>query len=316
MLHRISAIVPTIGRADSLAVLLAALASQTRRPDEVLVADGSPDDRVRAVVEEPRWQDAGLAVRRLAVTPPHAVRQRRAAIAEATGSLLLMLDDDVVPEPGCVEAMVAAIEQPGVVAVAADFSNHPWPGPTVPWRWVLRHVYGLQDGEWQGKVIGPLLRFGYRPTPAGPMPMQWLGAGNSLIRREAYDGAGGFSDFFLHRSTINEDVDLGIRLARIGRIVLSPAARLAHQHAPGGRVSPRIAAEDDLYNRYLILRSTVGRSAPAAFGLVVGFFAVETLGNLGGSVLRGQGAGFLDRLAGRLRALFRIAAGPAAGRRE
>lgn len=308
MSHRISAIVPTIGRAESLAALLAALAAQTRRPDEVVVADASADQRVKAVVDDPRWPASGLAVRYVHVHPPHAVSQRRAAIAESTGTLLLLLDDDVVPEPACVAAMVAALERRDVVAVTADFSNQAWPGPTVLWRWVLRYIYGLADGAWQGQVIGPLLRFGYRPSPANVAPMQWLGSGNSLVRRDAYERAGGFSEFFLHRSTINEDVDLGIRLARLGRIVLAPAARLAHMHAPGGRVSPRIAAEDDLYNRYVILRSTVGRSAPAAFALVSGFFVVETVGNLGGSVLRWQGAGFVDRLVGRLQALARIAA--------
>ena len=307
MPHRISAIVPTIGRAESLSTLLAALAAQTRRPDEVVVADGSVTQAVRAIADDPRWPAAGLAVRYVHVLPPHAVRQRQAAIAESSGSLLLLLDDDVVPEPACVAAMVAAVERPDVVAVTADFNNQAWPGPTVLWRWVLRYIYGLADGAWQGQVIGPLLRFGYRPSPPNIAPMQWLGSGNSLVRRDAYERAGGFSEFFLHRSTINEDVDLGIKLARLGRIVLAPAARMAHLQAPGGRVSPRIAAEDDLYNRYVILRSTVGRSAPAAFALVSGFCAVETIGNLGGVVLRSHGAGFVDRLTGRLQALARIA---------
>jgi GT2 family glycosyltransferase len=234
------------------------------------------------------------------------VRQRKAAIQAASGSFLLLLDDDVVLDPGCVAAMLREIEQPGVVAVTADFSNQSWSGPTVLWRWVLRYGYGLREGEWQGRVIGPLLRFGYRPSPAHAMPMQWLGSGNSLVRRDAYERAGGFSDFFLHRSTINEDVDLGLKLGRVGRIVLSPAARMAHLQAAGGRVSPRIAAEDDLFNRYLILRHTLGRSALAAFALICVYCTIETAGNLGGSLLRGSDAGFADRLAGRLKALARI----------
>jgi GT2 family glycosyltransferase len=308
MSHRISAIVPTIGRADSLATLLAALAAQTRRPDEVVVADGSTNQVVRAVADDPRWPAAGLAVRYVHVLPPHAVRQRQAAIALASGSLLLLLDDDVVPEPGCVAAMMAALEPSDVVAVTADFSNQPWAGPTTLWRWVLRYLYGRADGAWQGKVIGPLLRFGYRPSPAAVMPMEWLGSGNSLLRRDAYERAGGFSPFFLHRSTMNEDVDLGLKLRRIGRIVLAPAARMAHMHAPGGRVSARTAAEDDLYNRYAILRVTMGRPAIVAFSMVFAFFAIETLGNIGGSLRRAEWGGFGDRLTGRLRALVHIVA--------
>lgn len=304
----ISAIVPTVGRAESLRRLLDSLQLQRVRPDEVVIADAGSDHEVRRVVDDPRWTASGLVVRRLAVSPANAVRQRKAAIADSRGPLLLLLDDDVVLEPDCVASMVEAIVTPGVVAVTADFSNQPWSGPTALWRWCLRYLYGFQEGEWQGKVVGPLLRFGYRPSPAGPMPMQWLGAGNSLVRRDAYERAGGFSDFFLHRCTMNEDVDLGLKLGRIGIILLSPAARMAHMHAPGGRVPAAIAAEDDLYNRYLILRHTLGRSAVHAFALVSFYFIVETAGNLGGSLRRSRGAGFVDRFSGRVRALARILA--------
>ena len=171
-------------------------------------------------------------------------------------------------------------------------------------------VKGMAEGAWQGKVIGPLLRFGYRPSPVRPMPMEWLGAGNSLVRRDAYDQAGGFSDFFLHRCTMNEDVDLGLKLGRVGRIMLCPAARMAHMHAPAGRVAAAVAAEDDVHNRYLILRHTVGRSALSAFGSVCLYFAVETLSNIGGAVRRLRGGGFIARLAGRARALIRIVSLP------
>ena len=308
MTDSVSAVVPTIGRAENLAALLASLCDQTERPAEVIVADASDGDEVAKVIADRRWLTAGLAVRRIPVQPPHAVRQRQAAIQQTTGTLLLLLDDDVVLEPGCVAAMTTGIAQPGVVAITADFNNQPWSGPTPLWRWYLRFVRGMDEGAWQGRVIGPLLRFGYRPSPARPMPMEWLGAGNSLVRRDAFERVGGFSDFFLHRSTMNEDVDLGLKLNRVGTILMCPAARMAHTQAPSGRVSVAIAAEDDLFNRYLILRRTLGRSPLNAFGLVCLFVAVETLGNLVGSIRRRRGNGLGARLAGRSRAIARILA--------
>ena len=307
----ISAIVPTIGRPESLKQLLDSLASQSRRPDEVIVADGSGGTEVQRVVEEPEWLTRGLSVRRIPVQPPNAVRQRRAAIAVTSGEFLLLLDDDVVLEPECVARMLEAIgSSPGLVAITADFSNQCWSMPTTLWRWYLRWCCGLYAGQWQGRVVGPLLRFGYNPSPARPMPMEWLGAGNSLVRRSAYDAAGGFSDFFLHGCTMNEDVDLGLKLCRVGRIILCPAARLGHFHAPGGRVSPMVAAEDDLYNRYLVMHRTQGRSALSAFGLILLYFTIETVSNLGGCIRRLRGNGFGSRLAGRFRALRRILFAP------
>lgn len=303
----ISAIVPTIGRADSLTALLEALLAQTRRPDEVIVADGSDGAAVRGVVAAPRWRAAGLDVRYLAVQPPNAVAQRKAAIMQATGSLLLLLDDDVVPEPGCVAALVNCLETCNAVAASADFSNQDWPPPTTLWRWYLRGCHGIAGQAWQGKVVGPLLRFGYHPVPRTPMPMEWLGSGNSLIRRDVYDRAGGFSDFFLHRSTTNEDVDLGLKVAREGAIVLCPSARMAHMHAPGGRASVRVLAEDDLYNRYCIITQTLGRTKTSARASVLTFVVLETASALAATVRTFRANGFGDRLAGRVAALARIA---------
>lgn len=310
--NSISVIVPTIGRADSLKQLLASLAGQSRQPDEVIVADGSSSDAVGQVTALPEWRSRGLVVRHIRVQPPNAVRQRVAAIGESHGEFLMLLDDDVVLEPDCLAQLHGTLNsEPGVVGAFADFNNQSWPMPTRVWRFYLRHVLGLAEGEWQGRVVGPLLRFGYNPAPAQAQPMEWLGTCNTLIRRSSYDRVGGFSHFFLHRCTMNEDVDLGIKISSVGRIVFCPAARMGHFHAPGGRVSPAVAAEDDLYNRFLVMRRTQGRTALASFGLTFMYFAVETASNFGGAVLRFKANGFGARLWGRTRALARILAGQA-----
>lgn len=303
----IAAIVPTIGRPQSLERLLDSLARQTRIPNEVVIADGSSGDAIRALAADERWRAAGLRVRHLRVTPPNAVGQRQAAIAATTASQLLLADDDVEFAAGSVEAMLSALESaPDVVAVNARFSNYTFPRPTRPWLAYLALVHGITKGEWQGRVIGPLLRFGYHDVPDGPAPMQWIIGGAALVRRDAFDRAGGFSSFFLHRATTNEDVDLGLKLSRIGRILLAPEALVAHYHDPVGRLSPAVTAEDDLYNRFLILRRTQGLGFLRAFALVLTFTIVETVGNLLGMAVRREGSGLIARTGGRLRALARI----------
>ena len=300
----ISAIVPTIGRIDSLNALLESLAAQTCRVDEVVVASA---DRETCEFVNAKWNSTALAVRCVAVSPPNAVRQRMAAIEIARGEHFLLLDDDVVLEPDCVEHMLATLNADDtVVAVTADFNNQTWPDPTRIWQLYLRRVLGLQREQWQGRVVGPLLRFGFNPVPATPQTMEWLGSGSSLVRRAAFESIGGFSDFFLHRCTINEDVDLGLKLQRAGRIVFCPDARMAHHHAPGGRVTRFLAAEDDLFNRYFILRRTLGHHFLRAFGLVALYFGVETTSQFLGCVRRLSFRGFVAPLSGRLRAFGRI----------
>ena len=304
-LGSISAIVPTIGRADSLRALLESLNAQTCRVDEVIVADASGSDEIKLLLNEPEWRKLNL--RREVVCPPNAVRQREAAIEIATGEFLLLLDDDVVLEPECVAHLVDLLKSNAdVVGVTADFNNQTWPQPTKMWQWYLHYVLGLRKDEWQGRVVGPLLRFGFNPVPTHPSPMEWLGTGNSLLRHSAYQQAGGFSDFFLHRCTMNEDVDLSLKLSRIGRILFCPAARMSHHHAPEGRVTTTLAAEDDLFNRFSILHHTSGMSTWRAFWLVTLYFEIETISHFLGCVRRLNFRNFFPRLRGHLRALGRI----------
>jgi GT2 family glycosyltransferase len=303
----ISTIIPTIGRVESLRALLESIFRQTRQPDEILVADGSNADAITGLFAEPEWFAHGLKLTHLKVSPPNAVRQREAAIARANGDYLFLLDDDVVLDPDCLAKMAELLDaQPELSAVTADFSNQSWSNPTKLWRCYMRLFHGIKKGEWQGRVVGPLLRFGYNPSPSKPMPMQWLGAGNSLIRRSAFEAAGGFSDFFLHRCTMNEDVDLGLKLNRQGPILLHPEARLAHHHAPGGRVSIRDAAEDDIFNRYMVLKKTQHRNSLSSSIYTVTYVIVESISGLSSAIRSRNFSNFLNRAAGYSKGLHRI----------
>jgi glycosyltransferase involved in cell wall biosynthesis len=307
--HKISAIVPTIGRPDSLRRLLESLAAQTRRPDEIIVADGSGGHAIAELTDYVRWREAGLAITRISVSPPHAVRQREAAIAKASGDMLLLLDDDVSLEQDCVSQMVHVFDsRRDAVGVMADINNQSWSMPTRAWRLFLRRWLGLEENAWQGRVVGPLLRFGFSPVPEDVVVIDWLSTCNSMVRRTAYDAVGGFSDFFLHRCTMNEDIDLGLKLRRVGILYFAPKARLAHFQAPGGRVTRAVAAEDDIFNRYMILRRTLGKSRVFALRQIILFVVIETASNFLGGIVRGRLAPALDLARGRFGGLWRVAA--------
>jgi GT2 family glycosyltransferase len=276
---QVSAVVPTIGRPASLAALLSSLRTQTHPPQEILVADGSDSDKTRLLVANFQSEIEGCRVQHIGVRPPNAVRQREAAIACARGEYLLLLDDDVVLERECTQKLLGPLEaNADVVATTAMIRNQPWPQPTRLWRAYLRYWLRLHDGSWQGRVVGPLLRFGYNPQPSENRHMEWLATGTSLVRRAAFERAGGFSDFFLHRCTTHEDVDLGIRLSRLGRILLIHDAFLEHNHDALGRVSPRDAAADDVFNRFMVMRHTQRRSSAESWRLILTYAAFSAAG--------------------------------------
>ena len=130
------------------------------KSDEVIIADGSSGIETKSLVTNESWKHENLHIKWLRVSPPNAVRQRVAAIAEARSEYLLLLDDDVALEPDCIEKMVEILRQDAsIVGVSADFNNQSWPKPTLAWRLYLRHILGMRKEEWQGRVVGPLLRF-------------------------------------------------------------------------------------------------------------------------------------------------------------
>src|SRR5437773_6076709 len=102
----VSAVIPTRNRPSSLHRLLSALAAQDRPPNEVIVADAS---------DEPLDGSAlAVAYPRLALSCFHMVpslcTQRNRAIAQATGSHVLMCDDDIEPAPPCLRRLVVYLE--------------------------------------------------------------------------------------------------------------------------------------------------------------------------------------------------------------
>ncbi len=86
----LSVIIPTLNEAATLPGLLDALQSQTRLPDEIIVADAGSKDGTRelAQVRSVRVVQGGL---------PGA--GRNAGAAAATGEFFLFLDADVMPPP-------------------------------------------------------------------------------------------------------------------------------------------------------------------------------------------------------------------------
>jgi glycosyltransferase involved in cell wall biosynthesis len=91
---RCSVIIPSYGRADALRRCLAAVARQTRRPDEVLVITREDDKATGAVVREAMAQ---LPLRSIDVREPGLVAASNLGLAAARGDIVAFTDDDTEP---------------------------------------------------------------------------------------------------------------------------------------------------------------------------------------------------------------------------
>jgi GT2 family glycosyltransferase len=205
----VSVVIPTFNRRASLRRLLDALAEQTYAPasfEVVVVDDGSTDGTLEML--------RGLVLRYALriVEQPHRgpAAARNVGVERSQGTLVLFLDDDVVPLPDLIAAHVAThLADPDVVVIGPMSPALDWPRPA----WV----------RWEEEK----LQVQYRALMAGEYactPRQFYTANASLLRAR-FLAAKGFDPSFKRA----EDVELAYRLRDQGaRFVFEPRADVVH----------------------------------------------------------------------------------------
>lgn len=124
----------TFNRARRLDRLVRTMRAQASPiPFEILAVNNNSTDDTPAVLNR-LAAEPGAPLRVVTETQPGIVPSRNRAIEEALGSdILVFIDDDELPKPGLLAAVVSAISDEGAECVGGkvqvDFSEHPRP----PW---------------------------------------------------------------------------------------------------------------------------------------------------------------------------------------
>jgi len=206
-------------------------------------------------------------------------------IAEAPGDPVILLNDDAVPEPQFVEALLEGLGA-GVDSVAG----------------VLLQERAPELIDSAGVVAdATLMGFDYlhgEPASAAETAADPLGptGGAALYRRGAFEAVGGFDErIFIYY----EDLDLALRLAaRGGRCRLAPEARALHAYSASlGAASAAKYARTGWSRGYMLRRYGVMRDprlALRALGCEGALCAGQLLRDRTAAGLRGRLRGWRD----------------------
>lgn len=255
-----SVIIPTNNRPEALRATLLTLGTQTVRPDEVIVVDGSTEEATRLLVE-------GLGLR-LAVRLHHVVAtlrgaavQRNQGAALARGEVLFFLDDDVELEPAFVEEVLTIFQEDAkgtIGGVSGIVVNQTYGKPS---RW-SRIFYALMDGSrrpsYAGRLIGPALNLLPEDKPKCVQDVEWLCSGAVAYRAEVFRRHE-FGTAFTGYS-FAEDVHLSARVGKSYRLVNTTRARLYHKDLGGATHRDWVEiGKMQVLNRWVIMTEVLGR---------------------------------------------------------
>lgn len=163
---------------------------------------------------------------------------------------VLVLNDDTVVDPHCIERLVSAAEESGAAAVAPQMLYHDEPHLVWYAGGAVSHARIMCVHFGENHPIDPRQR---------RMPVTFICGCCFLWRVDVLRTVGGFDEHFF---TYGEDLELSIRLGRAGyTMVYEPTATLLHRITRGAPATPRQIRLRDRNRRRIARRhyGVVGR---------------------------------------------------------
>lgn len=199
---RASIIIPTFNGASRIGNCLNALLEQAGRIDaEILVVDDGSTDETAGVV-----QALGVRLIHQANAGPAAARNRGAAAAR--GEILLFTDDDCVPMPDWLDAMLTPFEDPEIVGAKGVYRTHQK-------SLVARFVQAEYEDKYR-----LMARFN---------TIDFIDTYSAAFRRNRFWEMSGYDTSF--PVACAEDIELSYRMSARGwKLVFVPQAVVYHTH--------------------------------------------------------------------------------------
>ncbi len=255
----LAVVVPTRDRPAQVSALLRSLAGQSRRPDQVVLVDGGR----RAPLDGPALAAAhpGLPLQVLTATRTGANAQRNQGLdaLDAAVDWAVMLDDDIVALPDCLERLAVRAREaaPEIGGLGLNIVDE-----ATPRLRAAKRLFGI-DGPARGRVLPSAFNTLMCPlAPDEVLEVDWVHAGASAFRREVVERHRWEERFTGY--AFADDVEYSCRVRLHHRLVAVGDCRVEHRHAPGRRAGGFALGVAQLRNRQLIVGRHPRRFSRAA----------------------------------------------------
>jgi len=237
---KISVVIPTLNRERVLVDTIAKVLEDKYSDFEVIVVDQTERHEPETDRALRQFGSKIKLVKESVKSLPHA---RNQGVKQASGEIILFLDDDIIPKPGLLAAHASRYGDPKVGGVggrivAAGDEGKPEPKKIVtitPWAAFKDYFYATHTEE-----------------------VATVRGANMSFRRDVYVRTGGFDENYVGNA-MREETDFSFRVRKLGyRLVFEPTAEVFHLLTPAGgaRSGDRVGRYRTFFrnNTYFFLR--------------------------------------------------------------
>ena len=198
---RVSVVVPARNEERCLPACLEALRRQTLKEFELIVVDSASSDRTGEIAR-------AFGARVIRLEKPGVSRARQAGFEAAKGDVIASTDADTIVPPDWLERLTAPFSKPEVVGTYGD---------VVYGDEFKALAWSFNNGRRFFNLLG-----------VGGLPGQ-----NFAVRRSAFEAVNGFytpKGNLVYGYPEHEDLWLGLKLRRLGRLVAVPKLCVLSSH--------------------------------------------------------------------------------------
>lgn len=216
---RVTVVVPTYNRREGVLRCLRGAFAACEGVKEVqlhVVDDGSTDGTQEALQTIRKESPRRIKLHFHEQDHAGAGAARNTGIRAADTDLVVFLDDDCVPEPGWLQALLDAPWEDGLGGVGGKIVSPNQDGPVARY---CRHI-GMNEFPSGAEAAGQGTGSGW---------LNFVNTANCAYRRECLEAVGGFEPLFTGAG--GEDHDLAWRVCLLGRrLAYCPEAVVSHYH--------------------------------------------------------------------------------------